>query len=516
MIHGDEDHRPREVGLPSLIRSGFLTGDYLVKVMVLAVAYALTGGFGLLLAIPPGYATAVWPSSGLALAGVLWWGPRHWLGIWLGSFLVNVWAAQSSSMGITVAGLKVAAGIAVGSTLQALLGGFMLQRWLGVARLFEQGQTILAFAGIEALSCLLAPTWGVGILCLAELLPWSAYFDSWRIWWLGDLIGVLIVTPVLLTWRQLFIDLRSWRLFETIGSLALFVSITVVVFAGPSPLGGDQYPLAFIPLPCLVWIAFRFRPGGVALATLLLSIIAVGATSFGFGPFVRDTSSESLLLLQTFTGLATMTGLTLSAAVSGHKLAEGRLRRLNAELEERVRERTTELEELTRLLEAQSLTDVLTGVANRRAFDRKFDEELHLAQRFQKPLSLVLLDADNFKTYNDAFGHLAGDEVLRQLGVLLTEVCRGSDFVARYGGEEFAVLLSHTDREEAVFAAERIRQAIETASWRHRAITVSIGIATVAPLGESATGLIAAADKALYEAKRAGRNRAVHASQESL
>lgn len=167
---------------------GPLSVDCFLKVVGLAVAYFHTGWLGLLLAIPPGYATAVWLPSGIALVGLLWWGPRVWPGIWLGSFLVNVWVSLTAANAeISFTGLAVAASI--GSTLQALLGAFLLQRWVGAGRLFERGTAILAFAAIEALCCLLAPTWGVTSLCLAGVLDWAAYFDSALTWWLGDLIG---------------------------------------------------------------------------------------------------------------------------------------------------------------------------------------------------------------------------------------------------------------------------------------------------------------------------------------
>lgn len=305
-----------------------LSVDGVLKVVVLAVAYFVTGWLGLLLAIPPGYATAVWLPSGIVLAGVLRWGPRVWPGIWLGSFLVNVWVSLTGpNPEISFIGLAVAASIGVGSTLQALLGAFLLQRWVGVGRLFERGTAILAFAAIEALGCLLAPTWGVTSLILAGIVDWSAYLAAWRTWWLGDLIGVLIVTPVLLTFRELSLtDSPPWRLAEAIGTFTLLSVLSIAVFVGPSKLGSTQYPLAFLPLPCLVWIAFRFVPGSVALAALLLSGIAVTATSFGSGPFVRAATNESLFMLQAFMGLTTMTGLTLAASVVGQKQAEAYLR----------------------------------------------------------------------------------------------------------------------------------------------------------------------------------------------
>ena len=301
--------------------------DSILKIAILAVSYFAMGWLGLLLASPPGFATAVWPPSGIALAGLLWWGSRVWPGVWLGSFLVNIWISLTASIAeISLTSLVLAASIAIGSTLQALLGSVLLQRWVGSGRLFERGSAILSFAAIEALSCLLAPSWGVTSLYLAGVVDSAAFLNSWRTWWLGDLIGVLVVTPVLLTWHRLpQLDRQPWRLAEGIGSIVLFTVLTVIVFFGPSSLGGSEYPLAFLPLPFLVWIAFRFVPGGVALATLLLSGIAVYATSLGSGPFVRDFEQESLLLLQTFTGLATMTGLTLAAAITGHKKAEAEL-----------------------------------------------------------------------------------------------------------------------------------------------------------------------------------------------
>ena len=174
-----------------LFRSGGrITVDRWLKIIALAAGYCLTGGLGLLLAIPPGYATAVWPPSGIALAGLLWWGPRVWPGIWMGSFLVNVWVAYATTNAQpSFASLSVAASIAVGSTLQALISANLVQRWVGAGRLFASAPAILCFAGIAALSCLLAPTWGVTSPALTGVVQIGEYFESWRTWWLGDLMG---------------------------------------------------------------------------------------------------------------------------------------------------------------------------------------------------------------------------------------------------------------------------------------------------------------------------------------
>lgn len=290
------------------------------------------------------------------MAGLLRWGPRCWPGIWFGSFLVNVWVSlKASNTEINFAILAIAVSIGAGSTVQALAGDWLLQRWVGVGRLFERGTAIFAFAAITALVCFLASTWGVTSLWLAGIVDKARYFDSWRTWWLGDLIGVLVVTPVILTWHQLLhIKRRPGQVGEAIVSFGLLGAITVFIFAGPSAVEQARYPLAFLLLPCLMWLAFRFVLVGVALAVLLMSVIAVGITSLGYGPFVREVANDSILLLQAFMGLVTI-GLILATAVHGKKQTEAALQQLDAERGQRVRARTPELAEANRQLGAEPL-----------------------------------------------------------------------------------------------------------------------------------------------------------------
>ncbi|MEP6757494.1 MAG: diguanylate cyclase [Chthonomonadales bacterium] len=153
-----------------------------------------------------------------------------------------------------------------------------------------------------------------------------------------------------------------------------------------------------------------------------------------------------------------------------------------------------------------SNTDSLTGVRNRRAFEEKLREEHAFSQSHHTPLSLLLLDVDYFKAFNDKFGHPAGDSVLGQVGTILSENARIGDCVARYGGEEFAVILVGTDSETALVIAERFRELIQTASWSKRTITASFGVATKDNSMTSEFDLVAAADTALYQSKQNGRN----------
>lgn len=157
---------------------------------------------------------------------------------------------------------------------------------------------------------------------------------------------------------------------------------------------------------------------------------------------------------------------------------------------------------------ALTLTDELTGLHNRRFFDRELKRETERARRFGRSLALVLLDVDHFKAYNDTFGHRAGDDALRYVAVHLTEaVPRRLDAVARYGGEEFVVLLAETDAEGARLVAERIRASLEGSDQFRCRLTISAGIAATQGEGCEAEALIERADEALYQAKGAGRNR---------
>lgn len=164
------------------------------------------------------------------------------------------------------------------------------------------------------------------------------------------------------------------------------------------------------------------------------------------------------------------------------------------------------MEEENRQLEAQATTDPLTGLMNRRALQQHLRVQRALAVRQGHPLSLLMIDVDHFKRYNDRFGHPAGDQALRGMGEALLHAVRESDLVARYGGEEFVALLPHAGVEEAAIVAERIRAAIEAYVFDHESITVSIGVATLPVHAQSPTRLMQMADRALYRAKQDGRN----------
>lgn len=155
-------------------------------------------------------------------------------------------------------------------------------------------------------------------------------------------------------------------------------------------------------------------------------------------------------------------------------------------------------------------TDDLTLLKNKRAFLAFLEREYQAAARYDRPLSVILLDADRFKQINDRCGHPAGDAVLRRMGELLQSHTRQTDMAARFGGEEFVYVLPDTDHDGAMTAAERIRVALETFPWQEHPVTASFGVSTGVATTADAADLIAQADRALYHSKRRGRNRVTH------
>jgi diguanylate cyclase (GGDEF)-like protein/PAS domain S-box-containing protein len=166
-----------------------------------------------------------------------------------------------------------------------------------------------------------------------------------------------------------------------------------------------------------------------------------------------------------------------------------------------------ELEEANDQLRKLAVTDELTGLRNRRSFEERLVMEFSMARRRKRELSILLIDVDNFKMTNDRWGHAAGDEVLRRLGMILRTTVRLPDLPARYGGEEFVVLLPESGEESAMGLARRVMQRVAAEEWENEPLTISVGMASMNESLENGFQLVELADEALYAAKRAGKNR---------
>ncbi len=205
-----------------------------------------------------------------------------------------------------------------------------------------------------------------------------------------------------------------------------------------------------------------------------------------------------------------LTGRELNELADSFNRMAAALKEEREGLERAVAERTRELSEANERLERLAVTDGLTGVFNHRRFQESLAQEILRANRTEQPLSVLMLDVDHFKKFNDSFGHPAGDELLRKLASTMAAELRATDLLARYGGEEFAVLLPDTGKDMAAQAAERLRVAVEQnlrSDVPGGSVTISAGVATWKVDGTTGQELLTAADRALYQAKHRGRNR---------
>jgi len=293
---------------------------------LLLLLYYAAGRLGLSMAFVHLSASPVWAPTGIALAALLIWGYRVWPLILLGALLVNFTTSGSWPASLLIAG---------GNTLEGLAGAWLVNRYAGGRQAFDQPRDLVKFTLLAALAAtMLSATIGVSALVLTGLASAAKFGPIWLTWWLGDATGALIVTPVLVLWAQQ--PALHWARRQTAEAALLLLALLAVsalLFGGFTGLSAGNYPVGFITLPLVAWAALRFGQREVALLSLLLSTLAVAGTLRGFGPFVRASPNESLLLLQAFIAVISTTGLILAAVVMERRRTAQTLR----ESEERYR-----------------------------------------------------------------------------------------------------------------------------------------------------------------------------------
>lgn len=253
----------------------------------------------------------------------------------------------------------------------------------------------------------------------------------------------------------------------------------------------------------------------------------VGARVIGEIDDVVDVLSEALGMTSSYDASLSGAAKELSLAKQAEQIksiieallrSTGEMRESNKTLEDRLILAKSEISNLQHSLEAiraESLTDPLTGLGNRKYFDRMIGMAVQSALGSAEPLSLLLFDIDHFKSFNDSYGHLTGDQVLRLVGLSMKQTIKGQDITARYGGEEFAVLLPNTALRQALTVADHIRRAVMAKELKKKStgeilgrVTISVGV-SVLKHGDDTEALIERADACLYAAKRNGRNRVI-------
>jgi len=314
---------------------------YVVRVVCLALAYFLAAKLSLLLAIPPGYATAVWPPAGIALAAVLMYGNASWPGILVGAALVN-YTVNSS--------LLTAAIVGMGNTMEALLAAAIIRHYIGVPWRFERGEDVATFLAAAILGGAFAATVSLAPLAYVHTLPVRELFWNWLTWWLGDAIGIVLITPLILSWqRRSSVDWTPERIVEG-ACLAVLIGAAAYTVFRTTPGAPDPYILKFLIIPLAIWTAFRFSQREVATIAFAVCLYSVWE-AFAAGPQPGSTTSHALLTLVTFNATVAITGLVLSAVLHERSRNMAALRASRDELETRVRERTLELQRANRALQ---------------------------------------------------------------------------------------------------------------------------------------------------------------------
>jgi len=285
--------------------------------LVLALIYFASAKLGLGLAFSTPSVTAVWPPTGIALAALVLGGRGLWPGVLLGAFLANV---------TTDVPVYTAAGIAVGNTLEALVGAWLLNRF-GFRPELRRLRDIFALVVLAAfLSTALSATIGVASLSVGDSLQEGA-LSTWRVWWLGDMTGDLLVASLI------FVLVTQWPYRDLPGSapealvlLLALIGVGLVVFT-------DDAPAAYLTFPIMAWAALRFLQPGASVAAVALATIVVTFTANDSGPFVRPSQDDSLLLAQGFSAVVGLTGLILAATTSQRRSAERRAQHLADDLQ---------------------------------------------------------------------------------------------------------------------------------------------------------------------------------------
>ncbi|AFY81315.1 MASE1 domain-containing protein [Oscillatoria acuminata] len=346
----------------------------LFLIPTIALFYCVLGLLGLKLAVLPGEVTAVWIPAGVGLGAVLIWGNRIWPSIALGSFGISVLLSPTP--------LSLAVGVvtAVGNTLTPLWGAALIRRLTHTRYPFHRVNEVFIFVACGAIAAqTISATVGILALCVAQWVDWSNFAQSWVTWWVSNVAGVLIFTPVLLTWHHFFS--QSWqqrkgtRIFSHLGkivgqelrSLRLESFSWFLLFDGVVSLAfWYGYPVEYLMIPLLGWAAFRFSERWTTLAIALTGLMAIAGTILNRSSFVRDNLNAALLFLESFIGVISVTTLVLIAVLEERRQALEGLKQAKAELEYRVIERTQELSQANEQLMRQEihLTEKAESLAN--------------------------------------------------------------------------------------------------------------------------------------------------------
>jgi signal transduction histidine kinase len=338
----------------------------LARLALFALVHGTITWLGLYFAAQKAHVSAVWPSSGVALTALLLSRARHWPALVLVAIAVEVAVYYPGHLP-----LPYTVAICTGNSLEALTGAWLLRRHAGFRPSLERVRDVLALGGLAVmLSTLVGATPTALLLVLHGKIAWPDLGSHWRVFWMSDAMGVLLVAPLLLTWATR--GLEGWsraRLLE-LATLLLVLGLLMSAFFHWAPLDASAYhPASYLAFPFILWAALRFEARGTAAALAVLAAVVLSHTLVGSGPFARglkglDIHGARLVLLQSFLAAAGISGLLLAAALSERRRAQETVSNLNHQLRQSLDALATTQQELVRRERLAALGELAASVAH--------------------------------------------------------------------------------------------------------------------------------------------------------
>ncbi len=314
-----------------------------IKILLVAIGYFLFARLGYFFVFQDIYILPTWPPSGLALAFIIILGRRMWPGITIGALLANILAYWNSSELESNSIILLSAIIATGHTLEALLGNYLIEKWVGKKEHFNKTVNVFRFLIITLTISLVSALIGTSALYFQGLFEVSEYLQRFVSWWVGNLVGILLFTPFILSFQEKIVrKVTKANIYEMV-FFAVAIGTIIFILKNEYLRNPLQQAIPFLVLPFLLWLAFRFHLFIAMLGTICIALLAVYLTTHNMGPFVMQDSSNAMLLLQIFIGVITISTIVLYATEKERTNTQKALELLNGSLEEKVKVRTEEL-----------------------------------------------------------------------------------------------------------------------------------------------------------------------------
>jgi len=314
-----------------------------VRIILVAVIYFLSAYFGLLLAFRDPITSPVWPPVGIGLALILFLGTRTWPGITIGSLVAYMLVFWLNGIEINSGTIQASIIISIGNTVEILLGRYLIKRFIKDQDPFKNTHNTFVFLIIALIMCLIGSSLGTYSFHLNGIVDQQDFISEWFMWWIPNVTSVLLFTPFILSWKRKFnLQITRRTIIESLIFLfcmALF--IVILRNEALAPTIEKSYP--FLIIPFLLWLSFRFNLQTTLTGILITALSAIYITIHGQGPFVLDSNENSILILQIFIGVISITSIILSSTVYERLDAQLTIQKFNETLETKIDERTKAL-----------------------------------------------------------------------------------------------------------------------------------------------------------------------------